>query len=964
MKIRDIVLLLFFATTIFAQVVVTNPEFSTENDNITIIFDATQGDGGLAGYTGTVYTHTGVNTNLGNWQHVIGTWGNNTTQPALTRIGTDLYQLVIGNPRTFYNVTNSSEHIEQLCFVFRSSTSTQTGRDVGGADIFVDLYETGLTVVFNQPSLDLSFGDPLRSPIFVQDGENLNVEISVAEIGTTVTNLTLYLNEEQITSTNQNNLTHTIQAEDFIDGANTISATASDNYGVTGTTSFVLFKVPNQTSSNLPNGTKPGITYNSDGTVTFALFAPNKDFCYIIGDFHDTDWKVGEEYLMNKYMPTSDSTIFWITLDNLTSNIEYSFQYLVDGEIRIADPYSELVLDGWNDSYISNSVYPNLKDYPNGKTEEYVGVFEVNKPEFNWTDQDFGNIDKTKLVIYELLIRDFSAEHTFQMLIDTLSYLHTLGVNAIQLMPVSEFDGNISWGYNPAFYFAVDKYYGPAEKLKEFVNEAHNLGIAVILDVVYNHSFGQSPFVRLYNEGEYGQPTSDNPWMNVTSPHPYSPGYDWNHESPHTRYFLDRVNRYWIEEFHIDGYRYDLSKGFTQTYSGENVGLWGNYDASRVYNLERMADKLWEFDPNAVLILEHFAENSEEIELSNHGLLLWGNMNVAYSQSAMAWLDDGNLSSDLSWGYYKTRTWTNANLVTYMESHDEDRLMYKNLEYGRNTNPDYVIQNNVDLSLQRQKLVGAFFFTFPGPKMIWQFGELGYDEAFPAGRTDPQEIHWEYYDDVSRMKLYKTWAALIKLRKEYDIFNSPYSGVTLRVGQGIYDRRIQLTNGFSNVTIIGNFDVTARNVNPNFQSTGKWYDFFSGDSITVTNTQENILLQPSEFHIYSTQKFFIPEQGILTDIENPINNETPTKFELSQNYPNPFNPSTEIKFSLPQDSHVKLELFNTLGEKVATLIDKEMTAGSHNYQLSISNYQLPSGVYFYKLQSGSFSETKKMILLK
>ncbi len=99
-------------------------------------------------------------------------------------------------------------------------------------------------------------------------------------------------------------------------------------------------------------------------------------------------------------------------------------------------------------------------------------------------------------------------------------------------------------------------------------------------------------------------------------------------------------------------------------------------------------------------------------------------------------------------------------------------------------------------------------------------------------------------------------------------------------------------------------------------------------------------------------------------VEVNIENELPSKFQLSQNYPNPFNPSTEIKFSIPQNSHVKLELFNALGEKVATLINEEMSAGSHNYQLSISNYQLSSGVYFYKLQSGNFAETKKMILIK
>jgi len=98
--------------------------------------------------------------------------------------------------------------------------------------------------------------------------------------------------------------------------------------------------------------------------------------------------------------------------------------------------------------------------------------------------------------------------------------------------------------------------------------------------------------------------------------------------------------------------------------------------------------------------------------------------------------------------------------------------------------------------------------------------------------------------------------------------------------------------------------------------------------------------------------------------EVEVNLSTPKEFSLSQNYPNPFNPSTTIKFGLPKTSNVKLELFNILGEKIATLIDKEMEAGYHNYQFSIVNYQLTSGIYLYKLQAGSFVQTKKMMLLK
>ncbi len=977
MKRMIFLLAIFFAAQINAQVVTTLPEYPTQYDSIVITFDATQGDGGLAGYTGDVYAHTGVITNLStsdtDWRYVIGDWGNDSNQPKLTRIGTDLYQLVIGYPRTFYNVSNPSEEILKLAFVFRSAgASGPTGRDVGGADILVDLYPAGLTIVFNDPQINTSYGDPLRSPIFLNQDEGLPIEVSVAEIGVTLSVMKLYVNGVEQTETGQNLLDFVYFASSYLTGLNEVKVKAWDNLGDVDSSSFYVMTNPVPDNVPPPPGTKPGINYGSDPTqVTFELYAPHKEFVYLIGDFAGTDWKVGAEYIMHRYEPTSDSTLFWITLDNVSPGEEYSFQYFVDGKIRTADPYATEVLDGWNDQYISSQTYPNLKPYPEGKTSEYVSEFQTGQTPFPWNDGNYQRPDKSKLIIYELLIRDFIAEHSFQALKDTLNYLANLGVNAIELMPVNEFDGNISWGYNPAFYFAVDKYYGPAEKLKEFVEACHEKDIAVILDVVWNHSFGQSPFVRLYADGNYGPPSADNPWMNQQSPHPFGVGWDWNHESPDTRYVLDRANKYWMQEFHVDGYRYDLSKGFTQTYTGDDVNAWNQYDASRVYNIERMADALWSYDSNAIMILEHFTVNSEETELSNHGLLLWGNMNSPYGQASMGWLNDSQRSSDLNWGYYGNRGWTNANLVTYMESHDEDRIMWKDLEYGNNTNPNYIIRNNKELALQRQKLTAAFLFTFPGPKMLWQFGELGYDKPFPAGgRTDPQPILWNYNQDASRVKLYKVWQALIKMRNMYDVFNSPYTGVSMTVGQGIIGRTIHLNNADMNVTIVGNFGVNYEEVNPDFQHTGKWYDFFSGDSIQVTNTQERLNLAPSEFHIYTTQKLFTPEDGILTDVHDETESGIPYNFALMQNYPNPFNPTTIISYVIARseatrqsvDLLVQLKVYDILGRKVATLVNKKQTPGKYSVKFDASN--LSSGIYFYTLRAGEFTATKKMILMK
>lgn len=356
------------------------------------------------------------------------------------------------------------------------------------------------------------------------------------------------------------------------------------------------------------HGITDGINYIDDNTVVVSLNAPFKDFVYVIGDFND--WMVDEQYFMKRDSIDALHIHWWLEIDGLSDTEEYGFQYLVDGEIRVADPYSEKILDPWNDQYISSQVYPGLKPYPSGKTEQAVSTFETAESEYQWQTTGYVRPPKEELVIYELLIRDFIAAHDYNTLIDTLDYLVDLGINAIELMPVNEFEGNSSWGYNPSFHMALDKYYGNKNAFKSFIDTCHSRGIAVILDVVLNHAFGQSPLVRLYNSGDFGPPTTQNPWLNVDATHPFNVGYDFNHESLLTQEFVDRVNAYWLTEYKIDGYRFDLSKGFMQT------GDFYGYNASRIVLLKRMADQIWNVDPETYVILEHLGENTEEKELA------------------------------------------------------------------------------------------------------------------------------------------------------------------------------------------------------------------------------------------------------------------------------------------------------------------------------------------------------------
>lgn len=933
---------ILFVSGLNAQVIVSTPAFPTENDSITITFNAAEATNtSLVGYTGDLYTHTGVNTSTGGiWQHVIGNWGDNSVQPKLTRIGTDLYELVIGYPREFYNITDPNEHITSLNFVFRSADATKQTED-----IFLPISEGGLEVSIQQPSKPLNF---------VAVNEELNIEV----ISSNADTLYLFLNDSLLVQTTADSLSYNLISTEAMTKYIIAKAVDTESNMVVDSAGYVVYG--DVQVEELPGGVEAGINYISDNNVTLVLFAPLKEFVYVIGDFNN--WMPHPSSYMKR---TPNDSTYWIEITGLIPGEEYGFQYIVDGEITVADPYSEKILDPWNDDEITDETYPDLKVYPYGKTTEAVGVIQTAQQPYNWQVTNFEKPDKKNLVIYELLIRDFLQSHNYQTLIDTLDYLENLGVNAIELMPVTEFEGNKSWGYNPSFHFALDKYYGTKNKFKEFIDECHVRGIAVIMDVVLNHAFGQSPFVRLYNDGGYSAPTLDNPWLNRVARHPYNVGYDFNHESPHTQYFVDRFNKYWLQEFNIDGFRYDLSKGFTQFNSGDNVGLWGQYDQSRINILKRLADEIHTYDSTAYLILEHFADNSEEIVLSDYGFMLWGNLNYNYNEATMGYHD--NNKSDFSWISYQVRGWNDPHVVGYMESHDEERLMYKNLQYG-NSSGDYDIQE-LFTALHRMKLAAAFFFTIPGPKMIWQFGELGYDFSinYPSGtdndRLTPKPIRWDYFQDTERYKLYRVFNELINLKKNYDVFST--DDYILGVSNSV--KRIRLNHATMNVNILGNFDVVEKTTTAVFQNTGVWYDFFSGDSLEVMDVNMQLTLEPGEFHIYTTEKLPTPEGDILSDIED-IPNKLPIEFSLSQNYPNPFNPSTTISFAVPVQSDVKIVIYNVLGEIVKTIIDKKINAGSYSVSFNAGN-TLSSGIYFYNINAAgidgrNFIQTKKMILIK
>ena len=898
----------------FAQVT-TNPALPTDDKPVTITFDATQGTAGLKDYTGDIYAHTGVitdkSTSTSDWKYAIAAWNSNIPKAKLTRVTSNTYTLEITpDVRTFYGVP-SGETIKQMALVFRSADGSKEGKATGGKDIFVTVYSEGLNI---------SITSPQRINVFEK-----NESIAFTASASISSDLKLFLNDQEIASQSGNSVTKNATIPDA--GNYWLKATATQNTIVKRDSVYVCIRETTTTATK-PAGLPTGINYIDDQSATLIVYAPKKSHLFVTGDFND--W-----YPDNKYQMKKDGDYFWLKLENLTPQKEYIFQYLIDGKLKVADPYTDKVADPYDDKYISSTVYPNLLPYPEGKASDRASVLQTAQTPYSWKTTSYTIPEKSKLSIYELLIRDFTTEKTYKAVHEKLAYLKRLSINTIELMPFNEFEGNSSWGYNPNFYFAPDKAYGTKNDLKALIDEAHKQGFIVIQDMVLNHAYGSNPMVKMYWNDALGHPSADNPWFNETSPNTsYSWGSDFNHESQATKDFVDRVNKYWLTDYKVDGFRFDFTKGFTNT-TGDGSG----YDAARITILKRMAGKIWEVNPKALVILEHFAANSEEQELTayGNGMLVWGNATGSFYEAAMGYNESGK--SDFNWASYQKRGFTQPGLVAYMESHDEERQLFKTQTYG-NSLGTYNTRE-ISTALARSELATTFFLALAGPKMIWQFGELGYDISIDqGGRVGEKPVLWNYLDDPNRLKLFKVYSAMLKLRSQFDVFTSGQE--TLSVNGAT--KKIQLKLGDHNITLLGNFGMTDLSVVPGFQHTGIWYEFFSGNELSVTEVNASILLKPGEYRLYSDKK--LPAFDELTTTNSGLSGNKAIKI-----YPNPTHDIVQLELQEPVQ---RIELYSAEGKLL-----QAQKPGINRPTINLNAYK--SGLYIIKILINDHFFTEKVV---
>lgn len=473
--------------------------------------------------------------------------------------------------------------------------------------------------------------------------------------------------------------------------------------------------------------------------VAFRVWAPNAQAVYVKGDFNN--WS-DQKNPLNK----EENGYWYATINNAHCGQEYKF-VIINGDqiLDKSDPYTRQM-----NSSSGNSV-----------------IYDPS--EFDWQNDNFSIPALNELVIYEIHIGSFFADKQgiagdFDMALQKLNHLKQLGVNALQVMPVGEFPGDFSWGYNPANIFAVESAYGGPDQMKRFVQKAHQEGFAVILDVVYNH-FGPSDLdlwqfdgwqendkggIYFYNDERAVTPWGDN-----------RPDYG----RAEVRQFIRDNALMWLQEYHVDGLRFD-STLYIRTIDGDE-----NHSISEGWSLlQQITSEIRIQFPNRILIAEDLRSNSfitksaQEQGAGFHSQ--WDAKFVHPIRDIVEQTQDENRSME---------TLKNAILfnfdkdafrrIIYSESHDE-------VANGKQRVPQEVDPQDPSgwYSQKRSTLAAGLVFTAPGIPMLFQGQEFLQGDWF----RDDVPLDW-HLDDKFR-GIVRLYCDLIHLRLNQQGFSRGLCG--------------------------------------------------------------------------------------------------------------------------------------------------------------------------------------------
>ncbi|HTL88063.1 MAG TPA: alpha-amylase family glycosyl hydrolase [Leptolyngbya sp.] len=364
---------------------------------------------------------------------------------------------------------------------------------------------------------------------------------------------------------------------------------------------------------------------------------------------------------------------------------------------------------------------------------------------FVWQHDDRPLPANRDLILYEMHIADFCGKQTeisdstkLKQVIEKLDYLSELGVNAIALMPVTEYAGDYRWGYMPLHFFAIESSYGKPADFKHFVDECHARGIRVLIDCIFNHTNEESPLLKIdrdywyYHDRHY--PEDD---ANYWGPELNYETEDRDRQIRPAWNFVRDIVQFWIEQYHIDGVRYDAVRQI----ANEPFFRW-------LFEQTKVTEKPF------YQIAEHIPDTSEICTPK-------GVFDACWHESFRYFLKDALTGESSSLNELKTAIDARqqgyagaSSVINYLATHDREHMI---VELG-----DVGIFDQA--AFDRVKLGAILQFTAPGIPMLWMGDEFGQPTHKTQNVTEPNPLDWSLLDQ--NRDLFEFYKRLIALRHE------------------------------------------------------------------------------------------------------------------------------------------------------------------------------------------------------
>lgn len=497
---------------------------------------------------------------------------------------------------------------------------------------------------------------------------------------------------------------------------------------------------------------------------------------------------------------------YFRTTVNLADGV-YQYKFRVQSKSWFFEP------DQWVDV---NDPYATDIDNPTQNCVVRIKDGERIVDTYVWQHDDKPLPADHELVIYEMHVGDFSggeddpyARGQYKHVVEKLDYLCELGINAIELMPVKEYPGDHSWGYNPRYFFATESSYGSTEGLKRLIDECHARGIRVIMDGIYNHSEAESPLTQIdHDYWYYHEPRDpDNNW----GPEFNYEHYDENLETYPARKFIGDVVRFWIQEYHIDGIRYDAARQIA------------NYDFMHwiVQEAKQTAGAKPFYN-----IAEHIPETTEITGVD-------GPMDGCWHESFYHCIREHICGETFDLERLKDAIDAKrqgflgaTNVVNYLTNHDHDRLM---VELANREIFD-------DAAFKRLKLGAALLMTAMGVPMLWMGAEFG---EYKPKTPDPAKIDWTLLGNDLNRGLFEYYKGLIALRKSSHALYTENVNFFYEDPEAQVLAYIRWNEEGSRVVVVANFsdNFLADYTIPEFPENGTWHEWTGNYDVEVHDNQ-------------------------------------------------------------------------------------------------------------------------------